>query len=118
LAVSRDGKTVFAALPAQDLVRFLAIPVDGGGPVTTMFTTSDPAWSMDASIYLDQVSRPVHLIRISSAGHAEAFATVRIPEHWFVSHSFAILPDGRAVVPDTGAGQLILMDQGKDEWPS
>ncbi len=119
LAVSRDGKTVLAEFMAQELVRIVSIPVDGHAAASTMFTVSDPAWSMDTapdgSIYLDQVSRPVHLIRFSPAGHAEAFASVDIPQISVQTHTFALLPDGRAVVPEVGAGRqrLMLLEDGK-----
>ena len=128
LAVTRDGKSVLAAIGSGNTDRIVAIPRSGRGAVRTLLSLTSPVFSLDAgpdgSIYLDQEERPVDLLRFSAQdGHAEKIA--RLPAYetpgapWFEEESFAVLPDGRAVLTQGTGGRMRLMvvEAGKDPRP-
>lgn len=124
LAVLPDGRSVIAETFSGDGVRFLSIPANGRGPTTTLFTATSQAWFMDSapdgSLYLDQIDRPIHVLRFRpEGGHVEvvsSIATSGVAGFFGDSHTFAVLPDGRAVVPETlgGRERLALVQDGKD----
>jgi len=127
LAVTGDGRFVIAEAFSGDGVRFLSIPANGRGPTTTLFTTTSQAWFMDTGpdggIYLDQIDRPIHVLRFpATGGHVEvvgAIATSGVAGFFNDVHTFAVLPDGRVVVPQAlgGRERLALIAEGKDPVP-
>jgi eukaryotic-like serine/threonine-protein kinase len=127
LAVMSDGQSVIAETFAGDGVRFLSIPANGRGPTRTLFTATSQAWFLDTGpdggIYLDQIDRPIHVLRFpAEGGHAEvvgAIATSGVAGFFNDVHTFAVLPDGRLVVPESlgGRERLALIAEGKDPVP-
>jgi hypothetical protein len=92
----------------------------GRGPVSSLLTLTSLVWTLDSgadgSIYLDQVDRPVSVLRFRpEGGHAERIATV-IGE---TADDFAVLPDGRTALQELVAGRirLMILETGKDPVP-
>lgn len=127
LAVTPDGRSVIAETFSGDGVRFLSIPASGRGPTTTLFTATSQAWFLDTgpdgSLYLDQIDRAIHVLRfLPDGGHAEVvggIATSGVAGFFGDVHTFATLPDGRVVVPESlgGRERLALLEDGKDPVP-
>jgi hypothetical protein len=119
VGMTRDGKTVLAA-SFTGFTRITAIPRRNRGPVSSLFTLTSLVWTLDSgaggSIYLDQVDRPVSVLRFRpEGGHAERIATV-IGE---TADDFAVLPDGRTVLQELVVGRvrLMILEAGKDPVP-
>jgi predicted Ser/Thr protein kinase len=128
ISVTRDGKSVLAAVETGNLVRVSAIGRNGHILVPTLLTLTSIVYSLDSaadgSIYVDQVDRPADLVRFSAqGGHVETIATVPGYEGpggpSLDDESFAVLPDGRAVVTQDMEGrmQLIMVEAGKEPAP-
>lgn len=128
VAVTRDGKSVLAAVEDGNLVRVEAVDRSGRtlDPSLLILTSCvysiDPA--ADGSLYLDQVERPVDVVRFSpEGGRAEIIATLPGYEApgspTLDDESFTVLPDGRAVVTQSTGGrmQLMVVEAGKDPVP-
>jgi hypothetical protein len=128
LAVARDGKSILAAISSGNVEQITAIPRSGGAAVRGLFTLTNMLFSLDAgpegSIYLDQIERRVDLVRFAAqGGPAEKIATMPAYEEpgapWGSDESFAVLPDGRAVLTQGTGGRMRLMvvAAGKDPVP-
>jgi len=128
IATTRDGKSVLAAVEIGNSVRIAAIGKDGRILNPNLLTLTDVVYSIDAaadgSIYLDQIEREADVVRFSAeGGQAEKVAT--LPDYEgpaspsLDDQSFAVLPDGRAVVTQDirGRMQLIMIEAGKDPTP-
>ena len=118
LAVTRDGTWVLFDLPAGDLHRIVAAPVDGsiGLRPIAMLTSDLSSLDIDESgnLYVDQVDRPAEMLRYAPAeGRLERF---RLAEN---QGQVLPLPDGRLVIGTGGAGggRLMVMTAGGDAKP-
>ncbi|MGD0873289.1 MAG: protein kinase [Bryobacteraceae bacterium] len=125
---TRDGKSILAAGAAGNVAQILSIPRSGRGSPTPLLSLTNTVFAVDSgadgSIYVDQVDRPVDLLRFSvQGGHVERIATLPAYEApgapYLDSESFAILPDGRVVLTQGTGGRLRLMavETGKDPVP-
>ena len=119
-AVMHDGKSAVFASTHGGLTRILSIPVDGSAPAQPLFTLTAPVYSLDTGadggIYLDQLDRPVEVIRFpAEGGHVERIASVLKT----ATNDFAALPDGRAVWMEfvSGKTRLMLGEAGKEPVP-
>ena len=119
-AVMHDGKSAVFASTHGGLTRILSIPVDGSAPAQPLFTLTMPGYALDTGadggIYLDQIDRPVDVIRFpAEGGHVERIASVLRP----ATNDFAALPDGRAVWIEfvSGKTRLMLGEAGKEAVP-
>jgi hypothetical protein len=128
IATTRDGKSVLATVATGNTFRIAVIGRDGRMVNPNLLTLANSVYSIDpaadGSIYLDQVERPADVVRFSAqGGHAEKIATLPNYEGTATSsvdeESFAVLPDGRAVLTQDirGRKQLILIEAGKDPVP-
>jgi hypothetical protein len=128
LAVTRDGKSVLAALGSGNLERIVSVPISGRGPVRPLLSLTSAVFDVDAgpdgSIYLDQVERPVHLLRFSAQeGRVERIANLPGYEApgapWNADENFAVLPDGRVVLTQGTGGRprLVVVEAGKNPVP-
>lgn len=112
LAVTPDGESVLIDLPSGNLHRIVAIPRSGASPVRTLMTLTSLAWSLDASpdgsIYVDQVERPLEMLRLpQSGGTPEVLASSETyTQYDALPVEFA---DGRFLLPTLNAGQLRLL---------
>ena len=120
-AVSRDGKSILAAIPADTMVRLASISTSGRFQERTLFTTTSDVWYLDGgpdgSVYTDLVDRPADVIRLSAGGGSpEKIAS--FPRVADLDLILAI-PDGRLVVPVRAAGhvRLMVVEKGKDPAP-
>jgi Tol biopolymer transport system component len=72
MTFSADGKAVVAIVTAGDLMQIAEIPLDAHAPVRTLFTLSSPVWFLDlgsdGSVYVDQVRRPLDVLRFPVTG--------------------------------------------------
>jgi len=123
LAVTRDGRSVLAAVADGALTRLVSIPAEGG-PARDLLTLTSPSYSLDTgpdgSIYLDQYQRPAELIRLAGGGspaHAEVIAS--LPGGRAAGDWFTLLPDGRAAMAQTTGGypHLVVLEAGEEPIP-
>lgn len=128
IAATRDGKSVLGAAAVGNSAQILSVPRSGHGPPTPLLTLTNAVFTLDSgadgNIYVDQVERPVDLLRFPiQGGRAERIARLQGFEEpgapYIDSESFAILPDGRAVVtqPTGGRMRLMAIEAGKDPVP-
>ena len=118
LAVTRNGLSVYFDLPAGDLHRIVAVPIDGAPGVETIIPalTARPLSmdvARDGSIYLDQITQPNEIVRIDPDG--EPVERLPLSE----GTGLVALPDGRFLVVTQVAGrsQLVEMAPGRDPVP-
>jgi hypothetical protein len=119
-AVTRDGRSVLFSDQGGYQVAGMA-PTGGASP-HVLFPLTSMAWSadtaVDGSVYVDEVNRPVSLVRFSQkGGHAVELARYPELDGFFVQ--FAALPDGRVVWKQQVAGRnrLVIVEEGKDPVP-
>ncbi len=117
VAVARDGKSVLAAVIDGNQPRVIGVPRIGHSSTRKLGSLTNTVFSLDVgvegSIYLDQIERHLDVLRFSAGGgHAEKIATLlpyQAPgKPWLANESFAVLPDGRAVIPQGAGGGLRL----------
>lgn len=119
--VTRDGKSILAAVAAGALTRMVIIPMEGSVNERTLYTVTSDVWNLEAgpdgSVYVNMIDRPTDVVLLSLDGspaeRVGSFARVQRGE------LLAVLPDGRAVVPAGGSGHIRLMAvaRGKDPVP-
>jgi serine/threonine protein kinase len=102
LAITPDDRSILIDLPSGNLHQIVAIPRSGSGPVQSLLSVTRAPWWMDAgpdgSLYLDQVDRPLELLRFPVSGGApEVIASSEAyPPEYMQPVEF---PDGRVVLP-------------------
>lgn len=117
LALTTDGRNVMFNLPADDLHRIVAVPLDGSSLIRPVATLTEAPWFLDAgadgSIYVDQSKRRGEILRFSPAD--------RKLERFAVADMTVVLnlPDGRMVVRvrATGRWRLMVLTPGGDPLP-
>lgn len=122
LAVSPDDRSVLIDLPSGNLHQIVAIPRSGSEPVQVLMTLTRPPWWMDAgpdgSLYLDQVDRPLEVLRFPvSGGTPEVIAA---SETYPAANMQPVeFPDGRVLVPArlSGRARLLIGEPGGNFSP-
>ena len=125
LTVTRDGKSVLVGRAVGNLETIESISRDGRHRASLGLTLTNGTNGMDAgpdgSVYVDQVSRGVELLRFPvEGGRPEKLAGLppyEAPgEPWDTEEQLAVLPDGRVVVTvgTGGRSHLIAVEAGKE----
>jgi hypothetical protein len=112
LATTPDNRSVLIDLPSGNLHQIVAIPRSGSGPVQVLMTLTTAPWSIDAgpdgTIYLDQVERPLEILRFPvSGGTPEVIASSETYAE--VDMQPVELPDGRFLLPSLLSGHARLL---------
>ena len=120
VAVTRDGRSVIIDVMAGSLHRITTVPRDGRAVESLLLTTTATPWNIDASVdgslYMDQMDRPVDILRFPVTGG--------VPER--ISGSFhegmrgiVPLPNGGLVAPGPAGAResLLLVEPGQDSTP-
>lgn len=119
--MTRDGKSILAAIFSGDLTRVQSLPRTGSASRRTLFTTTSLVRYLDTGpdgcIYADQVSRPTSLVRFASSG-----ATVHkqsSSQSYLYMEGAALLPNGRLAmtVVRQGRRRLMVIEPGRDPVP-
>jgi WD40 repeat protein len=122
LAPTPDNRSVLIDLPSGNLHQVVAVPRSGSGPVQVLLTLTTSPWLMDAgpdgSVYLDQVDRPLQVLRFPpSGGTPEVLATT---EARAIDFSAPVeFPDGRLLLPTllSGRSRLLIGKPGGNFFP-
>jgi hypothetical protein len=114
-AVTRDGQSILFA--EQGPYAITAQPMHGTSQPRVLFPSTSSTLAADTardgSVYIDQVDRPVSLLRFpATGGHAVELARYQATDF---GH-FILLPDGRAVWKQQIAGRnrLVVVADGKE----
>jgi hypothetical protein len=122
LAVTLDNRSVLIDLPSGNLHQIVAIPRSGSGPIQVLMTLTTAPQVMDAgpdgSLYLDQVERPLELLRVPSLGgtpEVVASSEASPSEHMQPVE----LSDGRFLLPSllSGHARLLIGKAGGNFFP-
>jgi len=112
VAVTPDNRSVLIDLPSGNLHQIVAIPRSGSGPAQVLITLTIAPWVMDAwpdgTIYLDQVERPLEVLRFPvTGGTPEVIASSETypPENMEPVE----FPDGRFLLPSLLSGRACLL---------
>ncbi|MHC4993132.1 MAG: protein kinase domain-containing protein, partial [Planctomycetota bacterium] len=110
-ALSPDGESVVAAVPADALTRIVRIPLDGSRVPVDVFTATSDVWHMDVTadgrVALNLVDRPGEVVHLEPGG-AQVARLGYLPRAT-ASKMVVALPDGRAVVDARVSGRMRLM---------
>lgn len=133
LAVSPRDDFACTVLEAEDAFHILRIPLTGSRPPEPMLTLTTPVWGMEVDgaggIYLDQIHRPLEVIRFAAPASAGAPAPGLLPVERIAEPSLwretgtigrpLQLPDGRVLLPSkvVGRDRLLVAFPGKDAVP-
>jgi len=119
--VTRDGASLLLAVPAGSLTRIVSYPLRGKTAPRTLFTVTNHLWYLDVdregTVFASVMDRPVEIVRRTIDGtqseRVASFPMQATPD------IMAVLPDGRAVVPNLFAGRsrLVVAEAGKDPQP-
>ncbi len=123
LAVSPRDDFAYTVLSAQDAFHVLRIPLAGSGRPEALLPLTTRAWGLDVdasgTIYLDQLQRPLEVIRFAAVPEGGAIGRPPAPpvEHiattlWRETGTIGQplqLPDGRVVMPSKVAGHDRLL---------
>lgn len=122
LAVASDDRSVLTDLRVGDLHRIVAIPRNGSGPIRSLLSLTLPPYFLDVgrdgSLYLDQIDRPLEVLRFSaSGGTPELLAGTASPPQ--EAYSTVQFPDGRVQLPSIvgGRSRLLVARPGGDLVP-
>jgi serine/threonine protein kinase len=121
VALSADGASAIAAVPANALTRIVRIPLDGPRVPEDLFTVTGDVWDLDVAangaVDVNVADRPGEVVRIAPDGAATA-TLARFPRATLSKMAVA-LPDGRAVVDARVSGRmrLMVMAQGRRPEP-
>ena len=121
VALSADGASAIAAVPANALTRIVRIPLDGPRVPEDLFTVTGDVWDLDVAatgaVDVNVADRPGEVVRFAPSG-AEITTLARFPRA-ILSKMAVALPDGRDVVDAwvSGRMRLMVMAQGKNPEP-
>ncbi|HLY60905.1 MAG TPA: protein kinase [Terriglobia bacterium] len=112
MAPTLDNRSVLIDLPSGSLHQIVSLPRSGSGAVQVLMTLSTPVWFMDSeadgSIYVDQVERPLQVLRFPiSGGPPEVIATSETYPPSFMQP--VAFPDGGFIVPALLSGHARLL---------
>jgi tRNA A-37 threonylcarbamoyl transferase component Bud32 len=112
MAPTPDNDSVLIDLPSGSLHQIVSVPRSGSGAVQVLMTLSTQVWLMDSgsdgSIYVDQVERPLQVLRfLVSGGTPEVIATSEAyPPSFMQPVEF---PDGGLLIPALLSGHSRLL---------
>jgi hypothetical protein len=115
LAVTPDNRSVLIDLPRGNLHQIVALPRSGSGSVQVLMTLTTAPWLMDAgpdgSLYLDQVERPLQVLRFPiTGGTPEVVASSETSETYSEQSMQPVeFPDGRCLLPTLLSGRARLL---------
>jgi len=121
VALSADGASAIAAVPANALTRIVRVPLDGPRVPEDLFTVTGDVWDLDVAatgaVDVNVADRPGEVVRFAPSG-AEIMTLARFPRA-ILSKMAVALPDGRDVVNAwvSGRMRLMVMAQGKSPEP-
>jgi eukaryotic-like serine/threonine-protein kinase len=121
IALSADGASAIAAVPANALTRIVRIPLDGPHVPEDLFTVTGDVWDLDVAatgaVDVNVADRPGEVVRFAADGSRIA-SLDRFPRA-ILSKMVVALPDGRGVVDARISGhmRLMVMEQGKNPQP-
>jgi eukaryotic-like serine/threonine-protein kinase len=121
VALSADGASAIAAVPANALTRIVRVPLDGPRVPEDLFTVTGDVWDLDVTatgaVDVNVADRPGEVVRFAPGG-AEITTLARFPRA-ILSKMVVALPDGRDVVNAwvSGRMRLMVMAQGKSPEP-
>jgi Tol biopolymer transport system component len=121
VALSADGVSAIAAVPANALTRIVRIPLDGLRVPEDLFTVTGDVWDLDVTatgaVDVNVADRPGEVVRFGPGG-GEIARLARFPRA-IPSKMAVALPDGRDVVDAriSGRMRLMVMEQGKNPEP-
>lgn len=121
VALSADGASAIAAVPANALTRIVRIPLNGPHVPEDLFTVTGDVWDLDVSatgaVDVNVADRPGEVVRIAPAT-GEVTTLARFPRA-ILSKMAVALPDGRDVVDARVSGRmrLMVMQQGRKPEP-
>ena len=120
VAVTRDGRSVIIDVMSGSLHRITAVPRDGGTGESLLLTTTATPWdidvSADGSLYMDQMDRPVDILRFPVSGGVAERISGSFHEGM---RGIVPLPNGGLVAPGPAGDResLLLVEPGKDSAP-
>jgi hypothetical protein len=121
VALSADGASAIAAVPANALTRIVRVPLDGPRVPEDLFTITGDVWDLDVTatgaVDVNVADRPGEVVRFAPSGVAIR-TLARFPRA-ILSKMAVALPDGRDVVDARVSGRmrLMVMAQGKSPEP-
>jgi hypothetical protein len=121
VALSADGASAVAAVPANALTRIVRIPLDGPRVAEDLFTVTGDVWDLDVAatgaVDVNVADRPGEVVRFAPSG-AKIATLARFPRA-ILSKMAVALPDGRDVVDAwvSGRMRLMVMARGKPPEP-
>lgn len=121
VALSADGASAIAAVPANALTRIVRIPMDGPRVPEDLFTVTGDVWDLDVAVTgavdVNVADRPGEVVRFAPGG-AEIATLARFPRA-ILSKMAVALSDGRYVVDARVSGRmrLMVMAQGRNPEP-
>jgi hypothetical protein len=121
VALSADGASAIAAVPANALTRIVRVPLDGRYVPEDLFTVTGDVWDLDVApagaIDVNVADRPGEVVRLSPSG-TPITSLGRFPRA-ILSTMPVALPDGRDVVDAwvSGRMRLMVMAQGRSPEP-
>lgn len=111
VALSADGASAIAAVPANALTRIVRIPLDGPHVPEDLVTVTGDVWDLDVAasgaVDVNVADRHGEVVRLAPGG-AEVATRGRFPRA-ILSKMAVALPDGRDVVDAQVSGRMRLM---------
>jgi hypothetical protein len=120
-AITPKGESVLILVPSGDRLRILEISIDGRHKPQPILDLQAGVWGFDVgadgSIYVDQVRRPIDILRFTTAGK-ELQRVAVVPNLTMLGLSL-YLADGRTLVPAVSGGRrrLLTVSPGEDATP-
>ncbi|MGE5325562.1 MAG: protein kinase domain-containing protein, partial [Deltaproteobacteria bacterium] len=114
LAVTPDGKSVLIDLPSGNMHRIVAVPRSGESSARTLMSLTSAIWCLDeardGSLYVDQVGRPMQLLKYPIAGGVpQVLESMENYPLIAQTEPPAEFPDGRVILPALIAGRARLL---------
>jgi hypothetical protein len=123
LAVTRDGKSVLAAVDVGNLVAVQAFSTTGRAAPRTLFTSTVIMGGLDigpdGGVFADQVDRPTAVVRFAASGSPlQKVAGLNMQGEDYMAYG-SLLPDGRILIAGTTQGRncLMVLEPGKEPVP-
>ena len=120
VAVTHDGRSVIIDVMAGSLHRITTVPRDGRAGESLLLTTTATPWNIDASadgsLYMDQMDRPVDILRFPTTGGVAERISGSFHEGM---RGIVPLPNGGLVAPGPAGAResLLLVEPGQDSTP-
>jgi predicted Ser/Thr protein kinase len=119
VALSADGASAIAAVPANALTRIVRIPLNGPRVPEDLFPVTGDVWDLDVAatgaVDVNVADRSGEVVRFAPSG-AEVTRLARFPRA-ILSKMAVALPDGRDVVNARVSGRMRLMVMARGKSP-